>query len=80
MGNKQSGEDKQSVEYKGNCFITKEGDHVTRQEIFEAGAQISRLEETDSPAPIGDMINIWINSNVNYNADPANIAGPCDKH
>ncbi len=70
MGNKHS--------TNTNCYITKDGEHVTRCEIINAGAAQSRLEDTESPCPIGDSIWSIIDANkVNWNATPDNIEGPC---
>ena len=79
MGNKES---QPSNEDKSNdhCFITKDGDHVSVEEIFEAGAAVARLEDTESPGPIGDAINTLLQGDINWNAAPENIEGPCSDH
>ena len=77
MGNDQSST---PTEYS-NCHITKDGEHVTTEEIFEAGAAQARLEDTESPGPIGDAIATLVyDRDVNWNATPDNIEGPCDEH
>lgn len=76
MGNKAGHESQES----SNCFITKDGEHVTTGEIFEAGAAQARLEDTESPGPIGDAVNTLLQGDINWNAVPDNIEGPCSEH
>ena len=63
-----------------NCFITKDGEHVSAGEIMEAGAADARLNDTESPGPIGDAINTLLQGDINWNAVPDNIEGPCSDH
>lgn len=64
-----------------NCFETKDGEHVTAGEIINAGAAQSRLEDHESPSPIGDALWGLVDAkDVNWNATPDNIKGPCDEH
>lgn len=82
MGNKSSHEDNKvdsSNDHDNNCFITKDGEHVTREEIFRAGQAQARMDDHDSPGPIGDAISTLLQGGINWNAVPENIEGPCSE-
>ena len=64
-----------------DCFRTESDSHVSSEEIMRAGAAQARLEDHDSPCPIGDSImGIVEANNVNWDATPDRITGRCDEH
>jgi len=75
MGNKSS------RSKSSDCYITKSGEHASREEVMRAGAAQARLEDTDSHSPIGDAITSIIEAKeVNWDATPDRIKEPCTKH
>ena len=69
-----------SGSHSTNCYRTTSGGHASRGEIVEAGAAQARLEDHDSPSPIADSIATLVSGNVNWDATPDRIVGPCDEH
>lgn len=61
------------------CYITKDGEHVSHEDVVRAGASNARLQDDEGASPIADSLYLLFDK-TNWNAVPENIEKPCDEH